>query len=75
MEGYQQAEAVRGAGLGESVLEKVVKAFMSFYNLRRTQAPIYLFDEIPFERPVAYNVRHQHEYKPMPARIVCFSNT
>ena len=56
MEGYQQAEAVRGAGLGESVLEKVVKAFMSFYNLRRTQAPIYLFDEIPFERPVAYNV-------------------
>ena len=46
-----------------------------FFNLRKTQAPIYLFDEIPPERPVAYNLRHQREYEPMAARTVRFSNT
>ena len=49
--------------------------FQHSFNLRKSQAPIYLYDEIPPERPSAYNLRHQGEYERMATRTARFSNT
>ena len=66
----------RLAWLGASLYQRSwYRRLCHFFNLRKTQEPIYLFDEIPPERPVAYNFRHKLEYEPMAARTVLFSNT
>ena len=34
-----------------------------FFNLKKIRRPAYLFDEIPAECNVSYNLRHQREYQ------------
>ena len=44
-----------------------------FFCLRRSKSPEYLFNEIPQERQLTYNLRNPHEQPP--ARTVRFCNT
>ena len=45
-----------------------------FFNLKKTRRPAYLFDEIPAERNVSYNLRRQREYQPT-GRTARFAST
>ena len=46
-----------------------------FFCLRRSKSPEYLFNEIPQERQLAYNLRNPRAYEQPVARTVRFSNT
>ena len=46
-----------------------------FFCLRRSKSPEYLFNEIPQERQLPYNLRNPSAYEQPAARIVRFSNT
>ena len=48
---------------------------MSFYSLRMTSYAMYLFEEIPSERDISYNLRHSRAYDPNIPRTVHFSNS
>ena len=45
-----------------------------FFSLKKTRRPAYLFNEIPAERNVLYNLRRQREYQPT-GRTVRFAST
>ena len=45
-----------------------------FFCLRRSKSPEYLFNEIPQERQLAYNLRNSSAYEQPAARTVRFSN-
>ena len=46
-----------------------------FYNRKMLSTPQYLFEEIPPERDISYNLRHARAYDPFIPRTVRFSNT
>ena len=46
-----------------------------FYSIKTKSSPMYLFEEIPLERDLCYNLRHARVYEPTIPRTVCFSNT
>ena len=46
-----------------------------FYNLKMSSTPQYLFEEIPPERDISYNLRPARAYDPIIPRTVRFSNT
>ena len=74
---YSAALAVTGAWRGTSrqrLFEELgweslykrrwYRRICHFFSLKETRRPAYLFDEIPAERNVSYNLRSQHEYQP-----------
>ena len=46
-----------------------------FFCLRRSKSPEYLFNEIPREHQLTYNLRNPSAYEQPAARTVRFSNT
>ena len=46
-----------------------------FYNLKMSSTPQYLFEQIPPECDISYNLRHAQAYDPIIPRTVRFSNT
>ena len=45
-----------------------------FFNLKKTQVPVYSFDETPVERNISYSLRRQREYQPA-GRTARFAST
>ena len=75
---YSAALAVSGAWRGTSsrklyeelgweslYLRRWYRRMCHFYNLKKTVTPAYLFEEIPVERNVPYNLRFHREYQPV----------
>ena len=46
-----------------------------FYNLKMSSTRQYLFEQIPPERNISYNLRHVPAYDPIIPRTVRFSST
>ena len=85
---YSAALAVTGAWTGtnrqrlyeelgwENLYERRwYRRLCHFYNLKMSSTPQYLFEEIPPERDISYNLRHGRAYDPIIPRTVRFSNT
>ena len=85
---YCSALSVTGAWRGTS-RERLYKEFCweslyhrrwyrrlcHFFNLIKSRSPNYLFDEIPPERNVSYNLRHMRSYDQNVGRTLQYSNT
>ena len=85
---YSAALAVTGASRGtnrQRLFEELgwenlydrrwYRRLCQFYSLKMTSSPMHLFEEIPSELDISYNLRHLRAYDPNIPRTVRFSNT
>ena len=59
----------------ETLYHRLYRRLTHFFCLRRSKSPEYLFNEIPQERQLTYNLRNPSAYEQPAARAVRFSNT